>query len=68
MNNFSASEGFKKYSKKNQARFRNDYINSVQFALTVLSPLNSREIIDFKYREKTMHIFIYVKMIGKLNI
>ena len=27
MNNFSASEGFKKYSKKNQARFRNDYIN-----------------------------------------
>ncbi len=59
INNFLSGEEFKKYSKKNQARFKNDYINSVQFALIVLSPLNSREIIDFKYREKN-HAYFYV--------
>lgn len=59
MNNFLVSEEIKKYSKKNQARFKNDYINSIQFALIVLSPLDTREIIDFKYREKN-HAYFYV--------
>ena len=37
----------------------NDYVNSIQFALTTISPLSSREIIDFSHREKN-HSYYYL--------
>ena len=59
MNWFLKSENINRYSKKAQARFKNDYVNSIQFALTTISPLSSREIIDFSYREKN-HSYYYL--------
>ena len=59
MSRFLKSENIKSYSKKAQARLKNDYVNSVQFALTAISPLSSREIIDFSYREKN-HSYYYL--------
>jgi len=59
MNNFLVSEEFKKHSKQIQARFRNDYLNSIQFGLIALSPFSNREIINFKYRNKN-HAYFYI--------
>ena len=62
--NFLDSKNYKKYSDYAKARFENEYLHATNFAMLFIEPIESKKIIDFKYREKILLTSIFVKKIG----
>ena len=61
---FVEGKNYKKYSDYAKARFENEYLHATNFAMLFVEPIESKKIIDFKYRTKNTSISIFVKKIG----
>ena len=51
-NVFINSYGYRNYSASAKARLENDYLHATAFSMLGVDSLDSKKIIDFKYREK----------------